>query len=58
MASVKATLPMIGLWLQETEAQQRVDDTWVKVVSGVLALVLVLIIILRRKKRKKPEEEF
>lgn len=58
MASVKALLPMLGLLLQETEGQQRVDDTWVKVVSGVLALVLVVIIVLRRKKRKKPEEEF
>lgn len=58
MASVKGMLPALGLLLQETEAQQPVDDTWVKVVSGVLALVIVAIIILRRKKRKKPEEEF
>lgn len=49
----------VALWLQEAEAtQQQVDDTWVKVVSGVLALILVAIIILRRKRKKKTEEEF
>jgi len=47
------------LWLlQEAETGQRVDDTWVKVISGVLALVLVGIIILRRRRKKKTEEEF
>ncbi len=50
--------PVFALLLQEAERQQPVDDTWVKVVSGVLALILVAIIILRRKKKKKAEEEF
>lgn len=51
-------LPAVALLLQEAETQQRVDDTWVKIVSGVLALILVGIIILRRKRKKKTEEEF
>lgn len=58
MARFSALWPALAFWLQEAETQQPVDDTWVKVVSGVLALILVAIILLRRKRKKKTEEEF
>lgn len=50
-------LPGLIMVLQEAEAQPPVDDTWVKVVSGVVALILVAIIIIRRKRKKKATEE-
>jgi hypothetical protein len=50
-------LNVLALILQEAETQPPVDDTWVKVVSGVLALILVAIIIIRRKRKKKTEAE-
>ncbi len=58
MGALSNLVPAFALWLQEAEPQQQVDDTWVKVVSGVLALILVAIIIIRRKRKKKTEEEF
>lgn len=54
---MKGLLPLMAWLFQEAEAQPQVDDTWVKVVSGVLALILVAIIIIRRKRRKKASEE-
>ena len=54
---MKAIWPVLAWWLQETEVQSKVDDTWVKVISGTLALILVAIIIIRRKRRKKASEE-
>ncbi len=56
---MKDVMPVLAWLLQEAETQPQVDDTWVKVVSGVLALILVAIIIIRRKRKKKgAEEEF
>lgn len=46
------------LLLQETGQPGQGNDTVVKVVCGVLALILVGIVILRRKSKKKQEDEF
>jgi hypothetical protein len=58
MSELAGRMATMALLLQEAETPQPVDDTWVKVVSGVLALILVVIIIVRRKRKKKVEEEF
>lgn len=56
---MKHLMPLLAWLLQEAETQAQVDDTWVKVVSGILALILVAIIIIRRRRKKKgAEEEF
>lgn len=57
MDLIAGMLPGLVMLWQEAEAQPPVDDTWVKVVSGVLALILVAIIIIRRKRKKKATEE-
>lgn len=54
---MRGFVPFLAWLWQEAETQPQVDDTWVKVVSGVLALILVAIIIIRRKRKKKGSEE-
>ncbi|MFB3829776.1 MAG: hypothetical protein ACE15B_23600 [Bryobacteraceae bacterium] len=48
-----------ALWLlQEGGQPQPSDDTMVKVICGVGAVVLLGIVILRRKSKKKSQDEF
>lgn len=47
-----------ALLLLQDAGQPQSNDTIVKVVCGVLAVVLVGIVILRRKSKKKQEDEF
>jgi hypothetical protein len=54
LSSINAAL----LLLQEAGQPQGGNDTIVKVVCGVLALVLVGIVIMRRKSKKKQEDDF
>ena len=46
------------LLLQEAGQPQAGNDTIVKVVCGVLAVILVGVVIMRRKSKKKQEDEF
>ena len=54
---LSSLLPALAL-LQEGGQPAPPDTTWVKVICGIGALVLLAIIILRRRGKKKKEEEF
>ena len=46
-----------AVWLLQ-EQPAPADDTWVKVIAGIGAAVLIAIVFLRRRAKKKSEDEF